>query len=187
MVVAVLPHTDARDFFAACGLPVDADLMGVSRNYFGEYTALNSAPQFAASRTWLRDKGLATYESYLVQHPLELIRVRFDGRRGHPRTLGHRRDRVLGRSGPPGALFGVLGALTFCVMLDIILLWTARRAGVAMWLVVRRRDGRLVLGALIGAAATAVGHAVLAFLGDGLEVGLRDYSGRGSGAWRCGC
>jgi hypothetical protein len=171
VVVRVLPHSDARDFFAARGMPVNAALMGVARNYFGGYQALTTAPQFATFRAWLRDKGLATYESYLVQHPQKLVQVPFDGRREilEPSVTGA--IVFSGGRARPARVFGVLGWLTFWRDADVILVWSLAALGAATWLAVRRRRDRLLLMALGAALITAVGHAVLAYLGDALEAG----------------
>jgi uncharacterized membrane protein len=184
VVVRVLPHADARDFFAARGMPVNAELMGVARNYVGEYQALTSAPQFAKFRSWLRNKGLATYESYLVRHPLELAREPFNGRSDilEPSVTGA--ILVSGGRARPARVFGVLGWLTFWRDADVILLWSGGAVVAGAWLAVRRRRDPLLLLALVAVVATAVAHAGLAFLGDALEVGRHAITA--DAQWRAG-
>ncbi len=184
VVVRVLPRSGPRHFFVARGMPVDANLLAASRNYFGSYQALETGPDFAAFRKWLRTDGLSTYEAYLLQHPAEVVRQPWNGRHDilEPTVTGA--ILVSGGRARPARVFGVLGAAAFWRSADVIVLWTALAAAAALWLAARRRSGGLVVGALMAVVATGIAHAVLAYFGDALEVGRHTITA--DAQWRAG-
>ncbi len=178
IVLRLMPDPDARAYLIDHGMPMASAVTQVAggENYFLYSRRLDEDRGFAPFRRWLRDDGPSTYASYLASHPVEVVRGPWNSRTYilAPRFAGY----LFGthEHARPGALYGILGALVFWRVVPIVVLWCVLALAGAWWCVRRRRDDRMVVAALAAVVVTGVGHAMLAYLGDVLEVGRHSLS-----------
>lgn len=72
----LLANRQAVDFFAACGMPVSAELEQLAGEFAsGEGRAFYEDPTLEGYRGWLRENGKRCYMQWLLSNPVESIRA----------------------------------------------------------------------------------------------------------------
>lgn len=72
----ILPHTQAIDFFASCGMPVSPELMELAGGYANTSArAFYEDPALEEYRLWLHQTGKLCYVKWLLSDPLESIKA----------------------------------------------------------------------------------------------------------------
>lgn len=71
----ILPHAQAIDFFAGCGMPVSPELMELAGGYANtSERAFYEDPALQEYRLWLHQTGKLCYVKWLLSDPLESIK-----------------------------------------------------------------------------------------------------------------
>lgn len=74
LAMRILPDDESRDYFVAAGLPIDENLMQITKmeGYeYQEYLAKNA--EMDAVREWINRSGVVTYMKYLLSRPLSTM------------------------------------------------------------------------------------------------------------------
>ena len=162
----ILGSRAATGYFVARGMPYDPAVRALHTDFLTSVADLDTGPQYARFRAWIRDRGRATYVRFLAGHPDWLLKNPYDDRK---RLLAPNLPYGVIYHNEPRGAFVVIGALAMPGNVVLVEIWMAA-ALVAALVIGRRRSRRPMVVAAGVVAALVVPAFLAAWHGDALEV-----------------